>query len=370
MANILIVHEDGQVAASLAAAVQSGGHSVLGMVSSGAGAGPHLAKADVAIISIYLSDVDGFDLIRQCKSAGVVPIPALQGSEGGDVWQRILANDLRDVLVGIQDSHSVLQVIESAQAHAASAVGQEDGGAYVISVASARGGVGKSIFAINLAISMARFDAKVAFLDFSMFPGDAFLMLDVVPRNTIADLLGQGEMDQALLNSLMSKHPHGFSYLACPNEEFDIYSFDYESAIALLRAARTLFDYVVVDTGVYDLPPTNAAVDEADLIFLITTRDLARVMSSQRLIRNYKGRDFPEEKIKVIINHAEEGAELSEAEIEELLEHPVTAYLPSVGIETTFSINSGKPLASEKPDTPMIRVINKLAEYSIQRWAS
>lgn len=374
MASILIVHEDQQTGQSIAAALKgSGEFEIKGVVRDGASALGSISSVDAAIISLYIQDADAFDVISKIKSSGVAAIPALQGSEAGDVWQRIMALDLKNVLVGIQSPEEISKVvyaaIENMQQSAASSDSLSSDGAYLISVASARGGVGKSIYAVNMAVAMAQYDAKVALIDYSMFAGDFFSMLDQVPRNTIVDAIGQGGIDEGFVSSLMSEHPLGFSYLACPNNDFDFYSFDYDSATAMLQTSRGLFDYVIVDTGAYDLPPTVAAVDESDLVFAITTRDLARLMSLQRLIASFKERNFSDDKIKVIVNNAEVGVEITEEEIEEVIEHPVTAYLPSIPVETTFSINSGKPLASAKPDQPMVSVLNKLAEFSIQRWA-
>ncbi|MEM1158751.1 MAG: P-loop NTPase [Verrucomicrobiota bacterium] len=372
MASVIIVHEDQQVGQSIATALEGGGFEVKEVATDCASALNHVGSVDAIVISLYLQDGDVYDVISKFKDGGSAAVPSLQGNESGDVWQRILALELRDVLVGIQAPAEICKIVSSAIEHHSQSAAVDSGsseGGYLVSVASARGGVGKSIFAVNLAASMAEYDAKVALIDYSMFAGDFISMLDQVPRNTIVDAIGQGGVDEGFVSSLMSDHPLGFSYLACPNSDFDFYTFDYDSAIALLQVSRNLFDYIIVDTGVYDLPPTVAAVDEADLVFSITNRDLARLMSMQKLIDGFKSRDFPDEKIKVIVNNAEVGIEITEEEIEEVIEHPVTAYLPSIPMETTFSINSGKPLASAKPDQPMVSVLSKLAEYTIQRWA-
>jgi Flp pilus assembly CpaE family ATPase len=239
----------------------------------------------------------------------------------------------------------------------------------MMTVASARGGTGKSIFATNLILSMIKQKAQACFIDYSMAAGDFFTMMDFVPRNTLVEAIAQGkEIDAQYLASLLADHSLGFSFLACPNHDFDFYSFDYESALNLLKVSRQLSPYVVVDTGVADLHSTLAAIDEADLVFLITNRDLARLLSMQRMLKLHASRGVMMEKIKIIINNAEVGTEISESEIESVLEHPVSAYLPSNPLQTTFSINSGQPLVAGKLELPLCKVIHRLSELCLNHW--
>jgi Flp pilus assembly CpaE family ATPase len=215
---------------------------------------------------------------------------------------------------------------------------------------------------------MAKMKASTCLIDYSMAAGDFFTMLDFVPRNTLADAIAQKDVDQQFLSSLIADHPLGFKFLACPNQDFEYYSFEYNSAKNLLQVSRSISPYVVVDTGAADLQSTLAAIDEADVVFLITNRDLARLLSLQRYIKYLVERQVLPQKIKVIINNAEVGTEISETEVESVLEHPVAAYLPSNPIQTTFSINSGKPLNSSKNDLPLCKVINRLGELCVNHW--
>jgi Flp pilus assembly CpaE family ATPase len=73
-------------------------------------------------------------------------------------------------------------------------------------------------------------------------------------------------------------------------------------------------------------------------------------------------------KLKVLLNQAEMGSEISESEIESLLEHPVAAYLPCNAGPVTFSINTGAPIVSTEPNQPISVVLDKLAELCFCRW--
>jgi Flp pilus assembly CpaE family ATPase len=331
------------------------------------------------IVRLNLGDMTGFDFITQVrqKVPDIYIIPALEGTEGGQVWQNLLQLELRDVLVGPIPQAEIAKVLATAAPRAQDrfdknrAPASIDGEAFVITVMSARGGIGKSVVATNLAAAMAKLSDSVTLLDFSLNPGDFAVMLDDVPRNNIMDAVQQGgALDAEYLNNTLALHPRlRFRYLSSPNQEFDASGFDYNVGAAIMAATRTLSQYIVVDTGIAMAGPTIAAVDSSDIIFLVTSRDVARLLSAKSMIKFLKNdRQVTNQKLKVLVNEAEIGAEISESEIESLLEHPVAAYLPCNAGPITFSINSGAPIIVAEPHHPISVVLNKLAELSFYRW--
>jgi Flp pilus assembly CpaE family ATPase len=331
------------------------------------------------IVRLNLGDMTGFDFIGQVrqKAPDIYVIPALEGSEGGQVWQNLLQLELRDVLVGPIPTPEISKVLATAAPRAQErfdhnrAPASIEGEAFVISVVSARGGIGKSVVATNIAAAMAKLSDSVALLDFSLNPGDFAVMLDDVPRNNIMDSVRQGgALDAEYLNNTLAMHPRlRFRYLASPNQDFDASGFDYNVGAAIMAATRTLSQYIVVDTGIAMAGPTIAAIDTSDIIFLVTSRDVARLLSAKSMIKFLKNdRQVTNQKLKVLVNEAEIGAEISESEIESLLEHPVAAYLPCNAGPITFSINSGTPIVVAEPHHPISVVLNKLAELSFYRW--
>ncbi|MEM9400615.1 MAG: response regulator, partial [Verrucomicrobiota bacterium] len=299
MTDIFVVHRDPEMVGIITQAINEESEmNLAGHAASGNDALFHIGSSSVRVILLQLAlqDIDGFSLIDQLRSKypDIYIVPILEGNEGGDVWQRILQLDLRDVINGTSDATQVRQVLSKAVVSAAALQAQVvdatdvRGKSYMITVASARGGVGKSVFATNLAVAMTKLGSDVLLVDFSMNAGDFFTMLDHVPRNTLADAISQGDqLDLQLLKTLVAEHPMGFKFLACPNQDFDFYGCDYDIGINILKQARGIAEYIIVDTGVYDLPSTASAIDEADVAFLITTRDLSRLLSLQRLIKSF-----------------------------------------------------------------------------------
>ncbi len=385
MIDVFLVHDDVERCATIRAAIKSNPElNLISETQTGreglfAAATMLTGHPRMLIVRLNLGDMTGFDFIAQVrqKAQDIYIIPALEGTEGGQVWQNLLQLELRDVLVGPIPQQEISKVLATAAPRTQERFDQNrapaaiEGEAFVISVVSARGGIGKSVVATNLAAAMAKLSDSVTLLDFSLNPGDFAVMLDDVPRNNIMDSVQQGgNLDAEYLNNTLAVHPRlRFRYLASPNQEFDASGFDYNVGAAIMAATRTLSQYIVVDTGIAMAGPTIAAIDASDIIFLVTSRDVARLLSAKSLIKFLKNdRQVTNQKLKVLVNEAEIGAEISESEIESLLEHPVAAYLPCNAGPITFSINSGAPIVVAEPHHPISVVLNKLAELSFYRW--
>jgi len=379
MSTFFLAHQDPTICQAIRDAITQGGYKLAGQTGSGAELMAKIGNstARILLLQVKLSDGDSFPLVSQvqARKPGLLVVPILQGNEAGDVWQKIFQLGLRDVLLPPFTEQNIGPVLTQTVQHVQesnnlSFEGHSAADCYMVAVAGARSGVGKSIVATNLAVAMARLSPSVTLVDYGMNAGDFFTMLDQVPRNTMADAISQGMgLDVTLLHNLVADHSLGFKFLACPNDDFDYYGFDLDQATNMLKECRALSDYLIVDTGVSDLPPTTAAVREADLVYLVTTRDLARLMATQRWIKNIVAQDVPKEKLRVILNNSDVGSELKDQEIEEILLHPVTAHLPSCPAESAYSINSGRPMTQTQAEHPFVIVMNKLAEYTVARWS-
>jgi Flp pilus assembly CpaE family ATPase len=385
MIDVFLVHDDVERCAAIRSAIKANPElNLISETQTGreglfAAATMLTGHPRMLIVRLNLGDMTGFDFINQLrqKAPDIYIIPALEGSEGGQVWQNLLQLELRDVLVGPIPVNEIGKVLNTAAPRAQDRYDQNraptsvQGEVFVISVISARGGLGKSVVATNLAAAMAKLSDSVTLLDFSLNPGDFAVMLDDVPRNNIMDAVRQGgALDAEYLNNTLAPHPRlRFRYLASPNQDFDATPFDYNVGAAIMEATKSLSQFVIVDTGAAMAGATIAAADASDIIFLITSRDVARLLAAKNMIKFLKNdRQVTNQKLKVLVNQAEIGAEISENEIEALLEHPVAAYLPCNAGPITFSINSGAPIVIAEPHHPISVVLNKLAELSFYRW--
>ncbi len=332
-------------------------------------------RAGVIICRSSLPDMSGLEVVEKIQQSypQIQIILTLVGNEPTETWQKILELGIRNVITPPLDVHSVHRALslaqQNTQKNSTAHMPHASRDSYIISVAGARGGVGKSLVATNIAHLLAQWSDSVLLLDYTGRPNDFSVMLDHVPRNTLADLLSSGDaVDTEFLQSLLTIHPGGFRYLPSPPQEFDSAEFTRPLARELLQYCRQLADYIIVDTNEPHFSVTQPALMESDLILLVTTRDVIRLLSSQRYLQLMKEWDIDLAKVKILVNFAEVGVEIADSEIESILEHPVAAYLPSNPESATYSINSGKAICIHDPKQPLAVVLTKIAELCWARW--
>src|SRR6185295_1972549 len=112
---------------------------------------------------------------------------------------------------------ALLRRAEAAKASTAPSVVPES--AYTIAIHSLRGGTGCSSLAVNLGVGLASLWKKpTMLLDLTMTAGQVALMLNMTLRRTWADLagLGPGDLEPEIVNSILSLHESGLSFVAAP----------------------------------------------------------------------------------------------------------------------------------------------------------
>ena len=112
----------------------------------------------------------------------------------------------------LESDHEELRL--AVRTHAkVSASGTEIG--QVVTIFGAKGGVGATAIAVNLAGAMARRSLRVCLVDLDLYLGDVLSFLDVAGTYSISDVLANmSRLDRDLLASSVTKHRSGINVLA------------------------------------------------------------------------------------------------------------------------------------------------------------
>ncbi|KAF5028562.1 hypothetical protein DSECCO2_657740 [anaerobic digester metagenome] len=236
----------------------------------------------------------------------------------------------------------------------------------IINVFGAKGGVGTTSVAVNLAAACLghKAGASVALMDMNLPFGEAQLFLDIAPKYHWGEVLGNiSRLDATYLMSVMSRHASGLALLAPPSRLDDLQMATPENISSLLALMRQIFDTVVIDLGMYLDEITLKVMDISDAIVLVCVQNLPCLANVRRFLDNIRQAQAGlEEKLKIVVNRHLGESELTVEDMENALGLPVYWRIPNDYKTTLAAINQGKTLLEAAPKAPVTRAIADLAK--------
>ncbi len=155
----------------------------------------------------------------------------------------------------------------------------------IIAVVGAKGGVGASTIAHNVAWAIARdlaLDSVVADLDLAF--GTAGLDYNQDPPQGIADaVFSPDRIDTAFIDRLLSKCTDHLNLLAAPATLDRVYDFGTEAFDAIFDTLRTTMPCIVLDVPHQWSGWTKRALVGADDILIVASPDLANLRNTKNL---------------------------------------------------------------------------------------
>ncbi|MFE5165545.1 CpaE family protein [Streptomyces sp. NPDC056697] len=158
-------------------------------------------------------------------------------------------------------------------------------GGKLVAVAGAKGGVGTTVTAVQLALAARAAGRKVALVDLDLQSGDIASYLDVQFRRSIADLAQISDISPRVLQDAVFTHQTGLGLLLAPGEGERGEEVTDGTARQVIGALRSRFELVVVDCGTQMTSAGAAAVETADIALLVTTPDVVAVRAAKRMVR-------------------------------------------------------------------------------------
>jgi len=225
----------------------------------------------------------------------------------------------------------------------------------IYSFVSAKGGVGSTVLAGNTAAALAmEKKTTVALLDMSFQSGDASVLLDIVPQNTILDICANiHRFDVSFLRGVMTGHSSGVSFLPAPVNPEDSEDITSEHVSSILNLAKKLYDHVVVDcTSMYVNDCSIEVFNQSDKLFVVTDMSVPAIRNTVRLCKLIQKVGISRDKIEIIVNRFIKGGALSLSEIEKSFDKPVYWLIPNDFSDIVSSINRGVPLVKLSPGAP------------------
>ena len=234
----------------------------------------------------------------------------------------------------------------------------------VITVYSNKGGVGKTSIATNLALELSKVTKEnVALIDLNFQLGDVTTFLDLKPSFNISYMLQNLDKinEDFFLSSLEKYKDTSLYVLADPPYFKQAENVSSKDITKLFDILRDTFSYVIVDTsGGFDSKAINA-LENSDLIFLVTIVNLPALRNCQRCMELFDKLGLQDDKIQILINRYMENDEISANDVEEVLGKNIYWKIPNNYFTMMSAINKGVPVSAINPDSNVALSYKNLA---------
>jgi pilus assembly protein CpaE len=339
---------------------------------------------DIVLMDVNMPVVDGIQatetLAQEVPNAPVI-IMSVQGER--DYLRRAMQSGAREFLIKpfsgdelIASIRRVYQLEQKKESFLAKTAGPAEQGAapaaaeaprrseqgQVFFLYSGKGGVGKSLIAANLAVSMANeTKAKVALVDLDLQFGDIGVLLNLDHSQGITDLIENiDHMDPDFIREVMVDGPHGIKVLLTPisPELADLVTVDHIRRI--FSELRKMFDYIIVDSSSHLGEINLEVLDHADRVVVVTSLSIPAIKNTKLALKIFDSLSISPDRVVLLLNKSDAHSEFNKESVEANLRFPIAGQIPNDAKLVINSINRGNPFVTTHPESEISQRVREL----------
>lgn len=226
---------------------------------------------------------------------------------------------------------------------------------HIIGVTGGKGGVGKSVFAANLALAfMTEMRAPVLLVDLdSQSCGDQNFILGLRDVKTVADLGAfQGSITPSSVNQAISMHPSGLGFVAAVRGRDETLNVTPDLVVKQLEALSNIYRYIIVDMGTQMTALQMSVIERATALLVVTLPEVLAVNQTLRLLSELMAASLPGDMLQIVVNKTNPSS-LAPTAIGQTLRRNIVGTIPQDDVTVTGSIQRSTPFILTQPKAPV-----------------
>jgi pilus assembly protein CpaE len=335
-----------------------------------------LGSGDALIVAVadYTAEARDF-VVKAHRQHANRPIVLLCPSGSGGYLNEVFSNGVDDIVALPTDSGLGVDPALSRQLAFAleKAVMRKRGASEVktksvrnvICVLGLKGGSGKTLTSVNLAVSLADAGHSVAILDLDLQFGDVALAMGLTPMRTIYDLVRSGgSLDAGKLEDFLMEHPSGARALLAPVRPDQAAMITVPFLSEVQRLLGEMFEFVVVDTSPSFAPEVISCVDSSSDVLVVAMRDTLSLKNTKLGLETLERMEYDRRRVKILLNRANTNVGIEREDVLAILGRDVDILVPSHR-DITRSVNQGQPIAGQR-STEAAKAFRALADLYVE----
>jgi pilus assembly protein CpaE len=226
----------------------------------------------------------------------------------------------------------------------------------MVSFVGARGGVGTTTLACNLAWHLAnRQSRRVALVDLDLQNGDCALLFNITTTPGLRDALANPlRLDPLLLDRIMTQHGERLFVLGSEEPLQENMQITATAIDTLFSVLRSQFHYVIVDVPRIPAPAFRRALEIADRRIIVVDQTMRAMRDAVRLAKMFGDSEIPgaehsaEHRNIFIVNRVGEHHALSLRDVHNVLQVQPTSMVPFLPSLVTPAAHHGLMAADKR----------------------
>jgi CheY-like chemotaxis protein len=331
----------------------------------------HKEHPDLIILDIMMPNMDGYEVARSLRRhPETALIPILMFTAKSQVEDKVAGYQAGVDIYLSKPVHPVeLEANIKALILQKKARSEEVAkGGYTIGIMAAKGGLGVSTLALNLAVAYAQISESEV-IAAELRPGQGIWAQELNLENDdgLTKLLRQDITDITPINiekELISL-PFGVRLLLASNCSSDLETMVATNQMeALLNQLPFVAPLVIVDIGTNFHPSFDIITEICDEIILVADPQPLAIKRTRCLVDELREKGFGSSKVLdvIMVNRARADMSLSMSQVEEMLGQSVALGIPPAAEQAYYAAVNAKPLILVQPDGLVANQFKILAE--------
>ena len=246
--------------------------------------------------------------------------------------------------------------------HAAHRAGAPEALSRVYSFFGAKGGVGTTTLAYNVAAAIAEQGFRTALVDGSLQFGDVRALLRLAEDVPSIVQLPPTHIQRTDLEQVMYRDPSGVEVLLAPPRIEMAEMVTPRDIERLLSLMRKIYNVVIIDTATNVDDTVLAYLDGSDLLVQVLTYEWTALYRARSMADTLAAINYSADRVRYLVNRADSTGGLPRDALSQILGRPADFEVVSDGTLVVEANNSGQPFTRLGADSRISRDVAAIAD--------